>query len=404
VSVQLYNDSNGNGTLNAGEPLLDTKTSNSTGAYLFDIAVPTVTKTVLDQFNTNGSGSGNNGTDNWSGGWTESGENDGLGSGSVLVTGNRLRIGNSSRGASRSANLTGALSAQLSFSFDEAGLDNGFDYLSVQVSTGSSGPWTTLEVLSLYDASGTKTYDISGYISSATSVRFVSSSYNGSLDYFYLDNVQISYTTYSTATRNYIVQLSNPLPAGFAQSSAPSVFPVEFSTAGDSKCGINFGLTGADLSIQKTDSPDPVMAGQNITYTITVTNNGPTNAANVVVNDVLPAGLTLVSATPSTGTWSTPNWTIGTLTIGASETLIIEGTSSASLAAGTIISNSATVSSTTTDPNPENNTSTAITTIICQTLTVTAGYNLPACETRTLQLTATGSGFSYCHGYYPGYC
>ena len=44
----------------------------------------------------------------------------------------------------------------------------------------------------------------------------------------------------------------------------------------------------ADLSITKTDSPDPVPAGSNLTYQIGLINNGPATAQNVVLNDVLP--------------------------------------------------------------------------------------------------------------------
>jgi uncharacterized repeat protein (TIGR01451 family) len=55
-----------------------------------------------------------------------------------------------------------------------------------------------------------------------------------------------------------------------------------------------------DLSITKTDSPDPVVQGDNLTYTIRVTNpnlSGGNDARNVVVTDDLPNGLDFVSAT-----------------------------------------------------------------------------------------------------------
>ena len=57
----------------------------------------------------------------------------------------------------------------------------------------------------------------------------------------------------------------------------------------------------ADLSLQQSDAPDPVEAGNDITYTLTAHNDGPDTAAGVSVSDPLPAGLSLVSATPSQG-------------------------------------------------------------------------------------------------------
>ncbi len=45
-----------------------------------------------------------------------------------------------------------------------------------------------------------------------------------------------------------------------------------------------------------------------------------------MVSDVLPAGLSLVSATPSTGSWSSPNWNVGTLVSGQLETITISAT------------------------------------------------------------------------------
>jgi uncharacterized repeat protein (TIGR01451 family) len=64
----------------------------------------------------------------------------------------------------------------------------------------------------------------------------------------------------------------------------------------------NAGPTaGADLSITKTDSPDPVLLGENVTYTLDVKNNGPDAATNVVVTDRLPSSTAYVSATSTQG-------------------------------------------------------------------------------------------------------
>jgi uncharacterized repeat protein (TIGR01451 family) len=51
----------------------------------------------------------------------------------------------------------------------------------------------------------------------------------------------------------------------------------------------------ADLLIVKTDSPDPVAAGGELTYTLTVTNNGPSTASDVELTDTLPAEVSYVS-------------------------------------------------------------------------------------------------------------
>ncbi|WP_367288097.1 DUF11 domain-containing protein [Laspinema palackyanum] len=69
----------------------------------------------------------------------------------------------------------------------------------------------------------------------------------------------------------------------------------------------------ADLSLSKTvDNPTP-NPGSNVTFRLTLTNDGPDNATNVEVSDQLPAGLTFVSATASQGIYdnSTGIWTVG---------------------------------------------------------------------------------------------
>ena len=68
--------------------------------------------------------------------------------------------------------------------------------------------------------------------------------------------------------------------------------------------------------------------GQNVVFTLTLSNAGPTEATGVTVNDLLPAGLTFVSSTPSQGTYNanTGVWNVGTVNSGANATLMITAT------------------------------------------------------------------------------
>jgi uncharacterized repeat protein (TIGR01451 family) len=113
-----------------------------------------------------------------------------------------------------------------------------------------------------------------------------------------------------------------------------------------------------DLSITKQDSPDPVRVGQNLTYTITVTNNGPGPASDVRVTDNLPAGAAFVSASPEPAReGSSLEFNLGSLAGGAQSriTLVVTPTS-----AGTL-TNTAAVTAAETDPVPANNQATATT-------------------------------------------
>src|SRR5258708_39497011 len=51
----------------------------------------------------------------------------------------------------------------------------------------------------------------------------------------------------------------------------------------------------ADLLVTNSDSPDPVLAGSNLAYTIGVNNTGPSDASTVTLTDTLPSGTTFVS-------------------------------------------------------------------------------------------------------------
>jgi uncharacterized repeat protein (TIGR01451 family) len=123
----------------------------------------------------------------------------------------------------------------------------------------------------------------------------------------------------------------------------------------------------ADLSITKTDSPDPVTTGDDLTYTVTVTNNGPDPATSVVVTDNLPAETTFVSCSSTGGgvcggSGNNRTVTFPLLPSGQSQTITFVANVNCSVADGTVISNTATVSSSTPDPNSNNDSSTANTT------------------------------------------
>ena len=80
----------------------------------------------------------------------------------------------------------------------------------------------------------------------------------------------------------------------------------------------------ADLVIVKRDDPDPVVAGAYLTYTLLITNEGPSAAVNVRVTDTLPAEVSFVSATPAQSSGPNPLvWQLGTLAAGASRQITV---------------------------------------------------------------------------------
>ncbi|MCL5247717.1 Ig-like domain-containing protein, partial [Cellulophaga sp. 20_2_10] len=78
-----------------------------------------------------------------------------------------------------------------------------------------------------------------------------------------------------------------------------------------------------DIYINKTSDKTTISEGETVTFTITVESLGLDNTTGLVITDNLPAGLTLISATPSKGIWSAPNWNVGTMVKGEKQSLVL---------------------------------------------------------------------------------
>jgi uncharacterized repeat protein (TIGR01451 family) len=124
----------------------------------------------------------------------------------------------------------------------------------------------------------------------------------------------------------------------------------------------------ADLALSKVGSPNPVAKAGMLTYTMVVTNDGPSAATEVTLADPLASARTYVSASSTQGSCAVSrargaaalNCAVGTLGKGASATITL--VVKAPRRAG-VISNTATVGAAEADPNPANNSATAAVTV-----------------------------------------
>jgi uncharacterized repeat protein (TIGR01451 family) len=128
-------------------------------------------------------------------------------------------------------------------------------------------------------------------------------------------------------------------------------------------------LSLADISITKVVTSSPVIVGQNLTYSITLTNNGP-DASSAGLSDPLPATTTFVSlsapagwscSTPAVGAGGTVNCSIASMSVGSAVfTLVVR----LALSAGPVVINTASAGSDAEDPALENNVASVATAVI----------------------------------------
>jgi uncharacterized repeat protein (TIGR01451 family)/fimbrial isopeptide formation D2 family protein len=181
-----------------------------------------------------------------------------------------------------------------------------------------------------------------------------------------------------TVTVDVVVDIASDVAGDIVNTATVSTATDDPNPNNDESTDTTGSRAEADVFIVKTDAPDPVIAGEQLTYTLRIGNSGPSDAQGpIVVTDDLPAGTTFVSVSPddSGAPWSCSE-TSGTVTcsrtstlpsgdngIGDEITIVVDVDPSAG---PETITNTATVDSQTT-PEPvggeDNNSSTVETTV-----------------------------------------
>lgn len=209
------------------------------------------------------------------------------------------------------------------------------------------------------------------------------------------------------ATFTLVFHVSPSAPNGSNVSNDASTG----TTSGDPNLGNNFSnstavvVAEADVAVVK-NGPTSIDAGLDITYNVTVTNNGPSDATTVSLTDNVPTNTTFVSATQNTGptfSCATPavggtgmiTCTLGTFTGGSSATFTFVMHVSPSAPNGGSIVNTANVTTATSDPVPGNNSSTSTAIVAADadlTITKTGPPSADQDTDVTYTVTVTNSG------------
>jgi len=124
--------------------------------------------------------------------------------------------------------------------------------------------------------------------------------------------VNITVEVFANATNNSI--LTNNVNVTYENATAQlSDTDVETTTVNET-AGIQPDVQPY-VTVQKTDTPDPVFNASNIVYTITINNSGNGTAQNVTVHETLPSNVTFVSSQPAPSVENT-TWSLGNLSDG----------------------------------------------------------------------------------------
>ncbi|SDJ51674.1 VCBS repeat-containing protein [Frankineae bacterium MT45] len=186
----------------------------------------------------------------------------------------------------------------------------------------------------------------------------------------------------TTPTAGKIFDVQNGTVANTVAGTVP-VPPADFVS---SNCSVP-PTTTADLSVTKT-GPDVVRPGAAVSYTVTVTNNGPSNATGVVVTDHLPPSLIGPSASDGgVVAGGSVTWTVGAMSNGQTLNFTVSGTAPASGSLTDTVSGT----STTTDPIQSNNDGSAPAATVTTLVTPEVFPNLPPTISDSTEVTIANS-------------
>jgi uncharacterized repeat protein (TIGR01451 family) len=168
-------------------------------------------------------------------------------------------------------------------------------------------------------------------------------------------------------------------PSSAIRAAVSSAF-VDIAPGNNSATATTTVTTRSDLAVAMTCTPSTAPKGSDVSYKITLTNNGPSDASAVAVSLPLPSLMTFVSATmpgdwsatkPAVGSGGTVAYSVASLAKGATVNFTVVGKVKSTAVNGAVLTAIAAVSSTSVDPAQANNHASAAVAVGTANLTVT---------------------------------
>lgn len=224
---------------------------------------PGSTLSYLDQFSS-AAYNNSNGSAVWASSWVEGGSETGNNpsAGQITIAGGELLFDGTSNtnifSLARTADLSGVIDADLSFTYDDDGTLEAEDVVLVEIWDGSA--WHGL--LSLTDNfTGPLNFnqDITQWANASTAVRFTVTGYAGTGENFAVDNVQIQFTRPGTPVTNP----GNPPPSLVAAGdnydlAAGGVMSIEFQVSVDDPIAAGVAEIANTVSVLSNEQPEPL--------------------------------------------------------------------------------------------------------------------------------------------------
>ncbi|WP_270090022.1 DUF7507 domain-containing protein [Sphingobacterium sp. SYP-B4668] len=244
----------------------------------------------------------------------------------------------------------------------------------------SAGPWhvrapVTFTLTAVNngpsDATGVKVTDLlpSGYL--FISATPSTGAYDATTGVWTIGNLS-SVNGSNIATLSIVAEIQQSGDYTNVATIASDVFDNDTNNNQDEAGVVTPSPAAADLAIEKVVNNNRPIVGDEVTFTMTVTNNGPSRATNVNVTDIVPNGYTVTNVAVDEGSWNAPNWTIPSLASGGSYTMTITANV---LASGTY-NNTATVVANEYDPDKTNNTDEVLVELAAPSYTLIKGAKL----------------------------